>query len=159
MEKLLNTVLLITNISFLITSFLFSCKQKQSNQGEFDQRDFSSKFCATYYDSCFERDIYNVEGLDVIPQFNQGASDLYSYVAERLKFTDIEFSENDGKLELAFIIEATGDIDCVRAKDCFKSLNNLEHKLKKIIKDMPKWRPGKCNGQTVPVRYNFLMTF
>jgi len=56
-----------------------------------------------------------------------------------------------GTVFMSFIVERDGSVDSIKV---IGGVNNyLDDEAKRVIGEMPKWSPGKKNGQTVRVKY------
>ena len=97
-----------------------------------------------------DNNIYNTAGLDVKPEFPGGLDKLKSLVNEN--YLKSEFaSERKGKVYAMFVIEKDGslsDVKILRGVDTDKAKVLIQ-----ILKNLPKWNPGKQNKQTVRVLY------
>lgn len=96
--------------------------------------------------------------VEVMPSFPGGTSALMQYISANLRYPVIA-QENgiQGRVGVGFIVERDGsitDVKVIRAVD-----PTLDKEAVRIVSTMPKWIPGKQNGQTVRVRYNVPVTF
>ena len=60
------------------------------------------------------------------------------------------------RIHTQFVIDDKGEVVDVRIKTAYKA---LEKEANKIIKKLPKFKPGKQNNRTVKVRYNLPISF
>ncbi len=94
--------------------------------------------------------IYNLAGIDVKPEYPDGLKQLNAYVNENYLKSGFE-SERKGKIYTLFVVEKDGtlsDIKILRGVDLEKSKALIQ-----ILKNSPKWKPGKQNGKLVRVLY------
>jgi protein TonB len=92
------------------------------------------------------------------PQFPGGAAALLKFLSENLKYPPLA-KENgiEGRVILNFIVEKDGSLSDVRiVRDigggCGKEAVRL-------VQAMPKYLPGKQNGQAVRVKYTLPVAF
>ncbi|MEO9571056.1 MAG: energy transducer TonB [Polaribacter sp.] len=75
---------------------------------------------------------------------------------------DIELANELGlhsgkhKIQTQFVIDNKGEIVDVKIRTAYKA---LEKEANRIIKKLPKFKPGKQNSKTVKVRYNLPISF
>lgn len=92
-----------------------------------------------------------VEAPEVEPQFPGGAKAMMEYIRNKLVFpsTCEHFA---GTFYISFIIQSDGGITNVSVIN-----SNLDSRFSEmlitLVANMPKWTPGKCQDQMVPVRY------
>lgn len=98
-----------------------------------------------------DNNIYNTAGLDVKPEFPEGLEKLNALVNESYLKAGFA-SEIKGKVISMFIIEKDGslsDVKILRGVDTVKAAALI-----KILKNLPKWNPGKQNGKNVRTLYS-----
>jgi hypothetical protein len=98
--------------------------------------------------------IYDVNGIDVKPEFPEGLEKLNSYIKENLLKSGFETPKttktNTGSFA-TFVVEKEGSLSDIKIYGKMDSLQSEE--LIKILKNSPKWNPGKQNGIIVRVLY------
>ena len=97
-----------------------------------------------------EQEIFNV--VEQMPEFPGGSDSLRSYLAKNVKYpAEAREKVREGKVYVRFVITKTGQVGKVQlARGVSPSLNR---EAMHVIKNMPKWKPGKHNGDEVNVRY------
>ena len=94
-----------------------------------------------------------------MPQFNyQGQTNFRQYINNNLKFP-AEAQENgvDGTITIQFIVDRQGNVTnpvIIRGVD-----PALDQAVLDVIKNSPKWEPGKQNGPTVKVKSSVPIVF
>ncbi len=92
--------------------------------------------------------------IDVRPEFPGGYNAFLRYVTSNFKMPDVE--DFSGTIKVSMIITSNGVV-----KD-IKVLNDLGHgtseQVLEILKNCPKWTPGKHNGMSANVVYKFPIT-
>ena len=92
------------------------------------------------------------------PQFPGGQAALFSWLSQNIHYPPVA-EENGiyGRVVVSFVVEPDGSISnvqVVRGVD-----PSLDKEAVRVTKAMPKWQPGRQNGQAVRVRYNLPVTF
>ena len=92
--------------------------------------------------------------VDVMPEFVGGMTAMMKYLQTNLKYPEDAIRQKlGGRVMVQFVVETDGTISNVRvAKTVFPS---LDAEAVRVVKAMPKWKPGKVNGR--PVRVNFTL--
>lgn len=100
--------------------------------------------------------VYDV--VEEMPSFPGGASGLMAYLSQNIKYPVVaEENGIQGRVVLTFVVERDGSITDVRV---VKSVDpSLDAEAKRVIRSMPKWKPGKQNGSAVRVKYTTPVTF
>lgn len=98
------------------------------------------------------------EVVEQMPSFPGGPSALMQYLSENIKYPVVA-QENgvQGRVVVSFVVERDGsitDVNVVRSVD-----PSLDREATRVVKAMPKWLPGKQNGQAVRVKYNVPVSF
>lgn len=92
------------------------------------------------------------------PQFPGGQSALLSWLSQNIHYPPVaEENGIQGRVVVSFVVEPDGSISnvqVVRGVD-----PSLDKEAVRVTKQMPKWQPGKQNGQAVRVKYNLPVTF
>ncbi|QIA07134.1 energy transducer TonB [Draconibacterium halophilum] len=104
----------------------------------------------------------NLDGIlniaEVMPEFPGGDAALLSYLARNVKYPLIA-QENgiEGKVFVTFVIDETGNIFNVTLTRGVDSALDLE--AIRVVKSMPRWKPGKQGNTEVKVRYTVPISF
>ena len=96
------------------------------------------------------------ENVEVWPRFPGGDYALMSYIIKNVKYPE---SKKDirGTVFVHCEITKTGEIGRV---EIFKPLDPaFDYEAVKVVKSLPKWTPGKHNGENVNVWYNIPINF
>ena len=98
------------------------------------------------------------ETVDQLPQFPGGDIELMNFLEKQIKYPSIESISNiNGKVVCGFIVDKDGSISDITI---YRSLDPILDSIAvKAIKAMPKFIPGKQNGQAVRVRYTLPIIF
>ena len=90
-----------------------------------------------------------------MPEFINGGQTLSEYIAQHLKYP----SEIDvqGTVYVGFVVMKDGSITDV---NILRGITpSLDKEAMSVIKSMPKWKPGKSNGQPANIRYTLPIKF
>ena len=108
------------------------------------------KKAQTRKDTTTDDKVYDV--CEQMPIFEGGDAALLKYLRENLKYPDKTKDRGvQGRLIIGFIVEKDGsltDVKVLRPVDIA-----LDAEVLRVVKGMPKWIPGRHNGQRVRVRY------
>ena len=105
-----------------------------------------------------DKDIYDLGGLQVMPEPVGGEAAWAKFLQKNLRFPVIARENGvSGKVFLSFIIEKDGhlsDITIVR-----KAGYGFDEESVRVLKLAPAWKPGMQNGQRVRVKYTIPINF
>ena len=92
------------------------------------------------------------EDVEQMPSFPGGQGALMQYLARNIKYP-VTAQENgvQGRVVVSFVVERDGsitDVQVVRSVD-----PSLDREAQRVVRSMPKWIPGKQNGQAVRVKF------
>ena len=97
--------------------------------------------------------------VETMPEFPGGQQALFKYLSENVKYPDIA-QENgiQGRVICQFVVNKDGaivDVEVVRSGGDA----SLDKEAVRVIKSMPKWKPGKQRGKAVRVKYTVPVNF
>ena len=103
-----------------------------------------------------ESDVYQI--VEQMPEFPGGAAELYHYISKNIRYPQ-EAKEKgiQGRVFIGFIVEKDGSISNVRNLRGVDS--ELDAEAIRVIQSLPKWKPGKHNGEFVRVSYQIPIVF
>jgi len=96
--------------------------------------------------------------VEEMPSFPGGNGALMSYLSSNIKYPVVA-QENgvQGRVIVAFVVERDGSISDVKV---MRSVDpSLDREAQRVVKAMPKWKPGKQNGSAVRVKYTVPVVF
>ena len=105
-----------------------------------------------------EEDLPPVWIADEMPEFPGGMPSLLKFIATSIRYPVVA-QENGvkGKVIITFVIDKSGDVTNVRV---FRGIDpSLDAEALRVVKTLPRWKPGKQNGRTVKVNYNVPINF
>ena len=103
-----------------------------------------------------ETEIFGV--VEQMPYFPGGTNALVEYMEENIKYPeDCEEVCIQGRVVITFVVEKDGSIS--DAKVVRSVYPSLDEEALRVVNGMPKWCPGKQNGQSVRTKYTIPVTF
>ena len=92
--------------------------------------------------------------VEQMPEFPGGMSAMIDFLQTNLKYPEDAIKQKvGGRVMVMFVVETDGSLSNVRvARKVFPS---LDAEAVRVVKAMPKWKPGKEKGR--PVRVNFTL--
>ncbi len=130
---------------------------QSQNTSSFESQSYVGSFNAEAKPEPVKTDaVYDV--VEEMPSFPGGASGLMAYLSQNIKYPVVaEENGIQGRVVLTFIVERDGSITDVKV---VKSVDpSLDAEAKRVIRSMPRWKPGKQNGSAVRVKYTTPVTF
>ncbi len=96
--------------------------------------------------------------VEQMPEFPGGQRELFKYISQNIQYPPIA-KENgiQGKVFIQFVVGKTGaitNVTVLRGVD-----PSLDKEAVRVVKSMPKWKPGKQRGKPVFVRYQVPINF
>lgn len=100
--------------------------------------------------------VYDV--VEQMPSFPGGISGLMTYLNQNTRYPAVA-QENcvQGRVVVSFVVEKDGhisDVTVLRSVD-----PSLDKEAIRVVRNMPRWTPGKQGGEPVRVRYNVPVSF
>ncbi|MCF8331632.1 MAG: energy transducer TonB [Bacteroidales bacterium] len=102
------------------------------------------------------RKIYNV--VDELPGFPGGESERFHYLAENINYPEFAREHGiQGTVFVTFVVEKDGRIT---NPEILRGIGGgCDEDVIRIVKQMPKWKPGKVDGKPVKVQFNMPVRF
>ena len=98
------------------------------------------------------------DAADQMPSFPGGTSELYRWLSQTVKYpVAAEAAGIQGRVIVSFIVEKDGtlsNISVIKSVDIF-----LDNEALRVVNSMPKWEPGRQNGQIVRVKITMPIKF
>ena len=96
--------------------------------------------------------------VDEMPKFPGGQEGLMRYLAKNIKYpTMAQQNKEQGKVLVQIVIGKDGNVSNIKILEGASAW--LDAEAIRVVRGMPKWEPGKQNGQAVAVEYTFPITF
>ncbi len=101
---------------------------------------------------------YNVSMVEQRPEFPGGEATMLTYLRDNIVYpSDAEEQGIQGRVVVEFIVEkdgSIGNVSVIRQRH-----PALDREAVRVVQSMPRWTPGRNNGETVRVRYTLPVTF
>ena len=97
-----------------------------------------------------------LEKAEVMPEYPGGDQAMMDFVAKNVQYPqEARDKEISGRVLVSFIVEKDGSITEVKV---VKGIGGgCDEEAVRVVKAMPKWKPGKDKGK--PVRVSYMMPF
>jgi protein TonB len=93
-----------------------------------------------------------------MPEFPGGQAALMKWLSNNIRYPQIALDNGiSGRVVVKFVVEkdgSVGNVQVVKGVD-----KDLDKEAMRVVRAMPKWQPGKNNGQAVRCYYNLPVTF
>lgn len=107
-------------------------------------------------DSTAKEEVFMVA--EQMPEFPGGMKEMLKFLQENVKYPENAMKNNvQGRVIVQFVVEKDGtptEFKVVRAVD-----PDLDAEALRVLKTMPKWKPGMQKGEVVRVKYTVPVTF
>jgi protein TonB len=105
-----------------------------------------------------EEKVYNIAVIEQQPMFPGGQEAMYKWLSEHINYPAAASEEGvQGRVVVEFIITKTGAVENVHVVRGRHPA--LDKEAVRVVKAMPKWTPGRNNGQPVKVTYTLPVSF
>ena len=96
--------------------------------------------------------------VEVMPSFPGGETAMMKWLTENISYPTIAAEQGiQGRVVLRFVVKPDGSIDQVEVQ---RSLDpSCDKEAQRVVKKMPRWIPGKQNGNPVSVYYSLPVLF
>jgi protein TonB len=96
--------------------------------------------------------------VEQMPEFADG--EVGAYLSKNIRYPQAA-QENDisGRVNIQFVVSEDGSISDVKVVGNKRLGGGLEEEAIRVVKGMPKWRPGKQNGRAVKVYFTLPVLF
>ena len=105
-----------------------------------------------------EDKVYNIAMVEQKPEFPGGEASMYKWLSDHINYPVAAAEEGvQGRVVVEFVVSKTGNVENVRVLRGRHPA--LDKEATRLVKSMPKWQPGRNNGQPVKVTYTLPITF
>ncbi len=92
------------------------------------------------------------------PDFPGGDAERIKFLKDNIKYPQMARESGiDGTVYVSFVVSRTGKISNIKVMRGIGG--GCDEEAIRVIKSMPEWKPGKQNGQPVPVQFNMPIKF
>ena len=98
------------------------------------------------------------ESVEQMPEFPGGAAGLMRYLQENIKYPPEAAKNNiEGRVIVQFIIDETGQVGEIKVVRPISE--ELDAEAVRVVKNLPKFEPGRQDGEAVSVWYTLPIVF
>ena len=103
-----------------------------------------------------EQEIFQI--VEEMPAYPGGEGKLYEYLGKNIKYPQIARESGiQGRVFVNFVVEPDGSVSNVKV---LRGIGGgCDEEAIRVIKSMPKWKPGKQRGKAVRVQYTIPVVF
>lgn len=94
---------------------------------------------------------------EIQPEFPGGKKALLNYLKENINYADIPSTSKGQNVRISFYIDNDGSIVDVIVAKSLDSISDME--AKRLVQNMPKWKPAMQDGEKVKVKRTLPLTF
>lgn len=118
--------------------------------------DTQIEFIEEAVEEVVEEQIFTI--VEEMPSFPGGDAALMKYLGSNIKYPAIAKDAGiQGTVFVTFVVDEKGDVKDVKV---LRSLGGgTDEEAIRVVKNMPKWTPGKQRGKAVKVQYNLPIRF
>lgn len=104
------------------------------------------------------KEIYEYDYVSEKPTFPGGDSKLVKFINSIREYPKVAYEKGiQGRVICSFVVNTDGSISNIQILRGVE--DSLNEEAIRIIKKMPKWTPGRIDGQAVPVRVIYPIPF
>ena len=98
------------------------------------------------------------EVIEDMPNFPGGQGELMKYLRNNIKYpAEAQKKKIEGRVIVTFVVNKKGRITHPTVER--SASPSLDKEALRVVKRMPKWTPGRMNGEPVNVKYALPVTF
>ncbi len=103
-----------------------------------------------------EEEIFTI--VEKMPEYPGGIQELFKYLGETMEYPDMaKDAKIEGKVYITFVVDKDGSITGVKV---LRGIGGgCDEEAIRVVRDMPRWNPGKQRGKPVRVQYNLPINF
>lgn len=125
---------------------------------EMDQNEVVEEYVAPEIEEeeVVEQEIFQI--VEEMPSFPGGEQKLMEYVGKNVKYPQIARESGiKGRVFVSFVVEPDGSVSNVKV---LRGIGGgCDEEAMRVVKSMPKWKPGKQRGKAVRVSYMLPVNF
>lgn len=133
-----------------------SCSQGASEKQDAKEETVAPDSVAALTDSVAKDEVFMVA--EQMPEFPGGMKELLKFLQDNVKYPESAMKKNvQGRVIVQFVVEKDGtptEFNVVRSVD-----PDLDAEALRVLKTMPKWKPGMEKGEAVRVKFTVPVAF
>ena len=106
-----------------------------------------------------EKEVFTI--VEKRAEFPGGEQALYQFIAKSINYPQLAIENGiSGRIMVQFVVEKDGSISNVKIPEQHRKLGfGLEEEAIRVVKLMPKWKPGTQSGKPVRIKYILPIVF
>jgi protein TonB len=125
---------------------------------EMDQNEVMEEYVAPEVEEeeVVEAEVFTI--VEEMPSYPGGDAKMYEYLGKNIKYPQIaRESSIQGRVFVNFVVEPDGSVTNVKV---LRGIGGgCDEEAMRVVKSMPKWKPGKQRGKAVRVSYTLPVVF
>jgi len=125
---------------------------------EIDQAEVMEEYVAPEIEEeeVVEQEVFTI--VEEMPSYPGGDAKMYEYLGKNIKYPQIaRESSIQGRVFVNFVVEPDGSVTNVKV---LRGIGGgCDEEAMRVVKSMPKWKPGKQRGKAVRVSYTLPVVF
>ncbi|MCR5039237.1 MAG: TonB family protein [Bacteroidales bacterium] len=125
---------------------------------EMDQNEVMEEYVAPEIEEeeVVEQEVFTI--VEEMPGYPGGDAKMYEYLGKNIKYPQIaRESSIQGRVFVNFVVEPDGSVTNVKV---LRGIGGgCDEEAMRVVKSMPKWKPGKQRGKAVRVSYTLPVVF
>ena len=125
---------------------------------EMDQNEVMEEYVAPEIEEeeVVEQEVFTI--VEEMPSYPGGDAKMYEYLGKNIKYPQIaRESSIQGRVFVNFVVEPDGSVTNVKV---LRGIGGgCDEEAMRVVKSMPKWKPGKQRGKAVRVSYTLPVVF
>ena len=156
--KRINYSLILTSVALIM--LLFSCGDSEREDAATTANDNTESAATRAEKSDSKKELTGkvYEIVDQMPEYPGGLTALMNYLRANIRYPEAAQKAGiEGRVVVSFIVEPNGsvsNVEIVRSVD-----TDLDQEALRVVRQMPKWKPGKHDGSTVRFKYHLPIKF
>ena len=140
----------------LLVAGNISCSQGASEKQDAKEETVAPDSVAAPTDGVAKEEVFMVA--EQMPEYPGGMKEMLKFLQENVKYPDNAMKNNvQGRVIVQFVVEKDGtptEFKVLRSVD-----PDLDAEALRVMKAMPKWKPGMQKGQVVRVKFTVPVSF
>ncbi len=96
--------------------------------------------------------------IDEMPEYPGGVNALQKYISKHMSYPkDAQIKGIEGRVFVSFVVNKNGNV--VNAHLVKKFNSSLDKEALRVVKSLPKWKPGRQNGKLTNIAYTVPVNF
>ena len=156
--KRINYSLILTSVALIM--LLFSCGESEREEAA-STANSNTESAETRAEKSLSKKEFTGKVYDIVeqmPEYPGGLTALMNYLRVNIRYpAAAQKAGIEGRVIVSFIVEPNGsvsNVEIVRSVD-----TDLDQEALRVVRQMPKWKPGKQDGSTVRVKFHLPIKF